>query len=92
VLQLELDSAREQLKGKILMSLESSDSLMTRLAKNEIYLRRNQTVDEILSCFDDVTADDIRRLGSELFDGNCLNLEVIGNTEGLGLTEELLKI
>jgi len=83
--QDELDSAREQLKGKILMSLESSDSLMTRLAKNEIYLRRNQPVDEILAGFDAVTVEDVLRLAGELFDGTCLNLEVMGRTGGLGL-------
>jgi len=92
VLQDELDSAREQLKGKILMSLESSDSLMTRLAKNEIYLQQNQSIDAILAGFDAVTTDDVQRLGSELFDGTCLNLEVMGKTDGLGLTEGLLEL
>ena len=90
VLQDELDSAREQLKGNFLMSLESSDNLMTRLAKNEIYLRRNQTVEEVLACFDAVTTADVQKLASELLDGACLNLEVMGKTEGLGLTTELL--
>ncbi len=85
--QDELDSAREQLKGKLLMSLESSDSLMTRLAKNEIYLRRNQPVDEILAGFDAVTVGDVLTLAGELFDGACLNLEVMGRTGGLGLQQ-----
>ena len=85
--QDELDSAREQLKGKLLMSLESSDSLMTRLAKNEIYLRRNQPVDEILAGFDAVTVEDVLTLAGELFDGACLNLEVMGRTGGLGLEQ-----
>jgi len=88
--QDELDSAREQLKGKILMSLESSDSLMTRLAKNEIYLRRNQPIEEILAGFDAVTVKDVINLANELFDGGCLSLEVMGRTAGLGLTEEIL--
>lgn len=92
VSQEELDSAREQLKGKILMSLESSESLMTRLAKNEIYLKRNQTVEEILAGFDAVTTADVQRLGSELFDGSCLSLEVMGKTGDLGLSEDLLKL
>ncbi|MBT1071768.1 M16 family metallopeptidase [Pelotalea chapellei] len=90
--QDELDSAREQLKGKLLMSLESSDNLMTRLAKNEIYLQRHQSVEEILDEFDAVTSDDIQRLGSELFDGTCLNLEVMGKTKGLGLNVDMLKL
>ncbi|BCS53750.1 pitrilysin family protein [Geobacter sp. SVR] len=88
----ELDSAREQLKGKLLMSLESSDSLMTRLAKNEIYLKRHQSVEEILAGFDKVTSEDIQRLGSELFDGECLNLEVMGKTDEMGLTVDILQL
>jgi len=86
----ELDSSREQLKGKILMSLESTDSLMTRLAKNEIYLRRYQPVEEVLAGFDAVTADDILALAGKLFDGGRLNLEVMGKTAGLDLDEERL--
>lgn len=88
--QDELDSAREQLKGKILMSLESSDSLMTRLAKNEIYLRRNQPIEEILAGFDAVTVEDVLKLANDLFDGGCLSLEVMGRTAGLDLTGERL--
>ncbi|HEY3308547.1 MAG TPA: pitrilysin family protein [Desulfuromonadaceae bacterium] len=90
--QDELDSAREQLKGKILMSLESSDNLMTRLAKNEIYLRRNQPIEEILGGFDAVTIDDIQRLGNELFDGKCLNLEVMGKVSDLGFEVDKLDL
>jgi predicted Zn-dependent peptidase len=88
----ELDAAREQIKGSLLMSLESSDNLMTRLAKNEIYLRRNQGVEEILAAFDAVTGDDIQRLGNQLFDGSCLHLEVMGKTGDLGLTPDLLRL
>lgn len=86
----ELNSAREQLKGKILMSLESTDSLMTRLAKNEIYLQRYQPVEEVLAGFDAVTADDILRLANDLFDGSRLNLEVMGKTGGLGISGDRL--
>ncbi|KAB0669551.1 insulinase family protein [Oryzomonas sagensis] len=86
----ELDSAREQLKGKILMSLESTDSLMTRLARNEIYLQRYQPVEEVLAGFDAVGADDIMALASELFDGSKLNLEVMGKVAGLDVTGDRL--
>lgn len=91
VLQDELDSAREQLKGNLLMSLENSDNLMSRLAKNEIYLGRNQTVEEVLACFDAVSTADLLRLANELFDGSCLNVEVMGKADGLGLTTEMLR-
>ncbi len=36
----ELRAAQEQLKGNLLLSLESTDNCMTRIAKNEIYLGR----------------------------------------------------
>jgi len=88
----ELDSAREQMKGKLLMSLESSDSLMTRLAKNVIYLGRHQPVENILAGFDAVRVEDVRDIAARLFDGECLNLEVMGKVSGLGLTVDRLQL
>lgn len=92
VIQTELDSAREQLKGKLLMSLESSDSLMTRLAKNVIYLGHHQPVENILAGFDAVTPQDVMACAEKLFDGECLNLEVMGKVGGLGLSADSLQL
>jgi predicted Zn-dependent peptidase len=92
VTQAELDSAREQLKGKLLMSLESSDSLMTRLAKNVIYLGYHQPVENILAGFDAVTIQDVMVCAEKLFDGECLNLEIMGKAGGLGLTADSLQL
>jgi predicted Zn-dependent peptidase len=92
VTQAELDSAREQLKGKLLMSLESSDSLMTRLAKNIIYLGHHQPVENILSGFDAVTTQDVMACAGTLFDGECLKLEVMGKVGGLGLDVDRLQL
>ena len=91
VSQTELDSAREQIKGKLLMSLESSDSLMTRLAKNVIYLGRHQPIENILEGFDAVSIQDVMNIAGTLFDGECLNLEVMGKVGGLGITVESLE-
>ncbi|MBC8018040.1 MAG: insulinase family protein [Verrucomicrobia bacterium] len=91
VTQTELDSAREQIKGKLLMSLESSDSLMTRLAKNIIYLGRHQPIENILEGFDAVSIQDVMNIAGTLFDGECLNLEVMGKVGGLGITVESLE-
>ena len=92
VTQGELDSAREQMKGKLLMSLESSDSLMTRLAKNVIYLGRPQPMENVLAGFDAVRVEDVAEIAARLFDGECLNLEVMGRTGGLGLTADSLRL
>jgi predicted Zn-dependent peptidase len=85
VSQAELDSSREQIKGKLLMSLESSDSLMTRLAKNEIYLGRDLPIEQILAGFDAVTRDDVLDIAGRLFDGECLSLDIMGRIEALQL-------
>ncbi|MEI6702799.1 MAG: pitrilysin family protein [Deltaproteobacteria bacterium] len=92
VLQDELDAAREQLKGKTLMSLESSDNLMTRLAKNEIYLQKQQTIEDVLARYDEVNSKDIQRLSEELFRSDYLHLEVMGRVADLGLNEEMLVV
>ena len=92
VSQSELDSAREQMKGKLLMSLESSDSLMTRLAKNVIYLGTHQPVEAILAGFDAVRVEDIAGIAGRLFDGECLNLEIMGKTAGLGVDVDTLQL
>jgi predicted Zn-dependent peptidase len=92
VTQAELDSSREQIKGKLLMSLESSDSLMTRLAKNFIYLGSHQPVENILAGFDDVGVDDVADIAGKLFDGECLNVEIMGKTAGLTLEAGSLEL
>lgn len=90
--QDELDTAREQLKGKTLMSLESSDSLMTRLAKSEIYLKKQQTIEDVLANYDKVGSPDLQRLSQELFRSDYLHLEAMGRVSDLGLNEEMLVV
>ena len=90
--QDELDAAREQLKGKTLMSLESSDSLMTRLAKNEIYLQKQQSIEDVIANYDAVGSKDLLRVSQELFRSEFLHLEVMGQVADLGLSAEMLVI
>jgi hypothetical protein len=70
--------------------LESSDNLMTRLAKNIIYLDRHQPIEAILAGFDDVKIEEVLAIAGNLFDGECLNLHAMGKVNGLGLTAESL--
>ena len=52
----ELTRAKDQLKGNILMGLESSNSRMANLARQEMYFHNFFTVDEIIACIDAVEA------------------------------------
>ena len=90
--QDELDAAREQLKGKTLMSLESSDSLMTRLAKNEIYHQKQQSIEDIISNYDSVSSNDIQRVSQELIKSEYLHLEAMGQVADLGISAEMLAV
>jgi len=74
----ELHFAREQLKGQLLLSMESTDNRMTRLAKNEIYLGRNPSLKEVLSGFDRVTVSDIQRLAEFILRDDYLTLQTMG--------------
>jgi predicted Zn-dependent peptidase len=90
--QDELDAAREQLKGKTLMSLESSDSLMTRLAKNEIYHEKQQSIEDVIANYDAVTSADIQRVSRALFQSEFLHLEAMGQVADLGLSVDMLAV
>jgi predicted Zn-dependent peptidase len=74
----ELEAAREQLKGNLLLSLESSDNRMSRLAKNEIYFGAPMPLDEIMAGFDRVSSESIRQLANQLLDNSALTLVMLG--------------
>lgn len=78
----ELETAKEQLKGNLLLSLESSDNLMTRLAKNEIYFQSYFPVGKILKGIDEVTEETVRQLANEIFDERLFCLTVLGPMNG----------
>ncbi len=79
----ELSAAREQLKGNILLSLESSDSVMSKLAKNEIYLGGYQPVEQVIAGFSAVTRESLLDLCNELFDDRYFTLQMLGNMSAI---------
>jgi len=66
--QEELESAKAQLKGGLLMGLESMTSRMSRLAKNEIYHGRVVPVDELVDSIESVTPEAVMELAREVLD------------------------
>jgi len=76
--QDELVDAQEQLKGNVLLSLESSDNRMTKLAKNEIYFGQYLPLREIIKGIDRVTPRSILELTGEMIDDQYLTLVLMG--------------
>lgn len=75
----ELQSAKDYLKGGMLLSLESMDNRMTRLAKNEIFLRNiGPSIDASRALIDAVTPDLVQHVAESLFINKTLNLQVTG--------------
>ena len=64
----ELVGGRQQLKGQVMLSLESPASRMHRLAATVLYQDRYRRLDEILSEIDAVDRDTIAALVVEYFD------------------------
>lgn len=88
----ELRNAKEQLKGGMLLGLESSDSRMTKLARDEMYFGRVVPVKEIIREIDRVTARGIRAAAERLFRPDRLTLVALGNVDNKDLPENLKKI
>jgi len=86
----ELEIAKEQLKGNLLLSLESSDNLMTRLAKNEIYFDSYFPVERVLQGIDEVEEEVVRCLANDIFDERFFCLTVLGPVDGDGFNRNLL--
>jgi predicted Zn-dependent peptidase len=79
VTEEELQSAKDFLKGSMLLAMESTDNRMTRLAKNELFLRDVGTsLEESRKMIDAVTAELVQDLAQQLFVNETLNLQVAG--------------
>lgn len=68
----EFRRARGQLKGSLLLGLESTSSRMARLAKMQMYFHRCFGLEEIIKGIEEVTPEHLQPLTQSLFaDGAC---------------------
>ncbi|MFT8707939.1 MAG: pitrilysin family protein [Sporolactobacillus sp.] len=67
VTEEELASSKAQIKGNAIFGLESTDSRMSRNAKNELILGRDRTIDEFISKVDRITLDAVKRMAKRIF-------------------------
>jgi predicted Zn-dependent peptidase len=86
----ELTRAKDQLKGNILLGLESSSSRMANLARQEMYFRQFFSVDEIIARIDEVTAEQVQRMAQRLFETERIAITLLGRLQGLKLNREML--
>ena len=76
--ETELRRAKDHLKGSLMLSLENTASRMSHLARQEIYFDRHFGLDETLAGVERVSAEDLRRVASDLFSDGSLAATVLG--------------
>ena len=86
----ELKRSKAQLKGSLMLSLESSAARMSNLARQEMYFDRFYDLDELIEKIEAVTADDLTELANEFFKTESVAVTVLGNLPGLKLTRDQL--
>lgn len=73
----ELARAKAQLKGSMLLSLESTSNRMMRLGNGELYYKSYTPLDSIVKNIDSVTADDVRTVSRQLFETDAFTTVVL---------------
>jgi predicted Zn-dependent peptidase len=88
---LELAAAKLHLKGSILLSLESTVSRMSGIARHEYYFGRQFSPDEIIRHIDAVTLENIQQVAETIVDPGSLSLTLLGNLKQPGISMETLR-
>jgi predicted Zn-dependent peptidase len=86
----ELRRAKDQLKGSLMLSLESSTARMSNLARQEMYFDRFFTLDETIHQIESVSASELSEMSNQLFHTDKIAITALGNLDGLKLSREQL--
>lgn len=78
----ELEDTKEQLKGRILLGLETSASRMMRNARNEVQYGRQVSERELIRRVNAVTLDDLHEVAAVALDPDNLNAVSLGPSSG----------
>jgi len=83
--EAELANARDFVKSGLFLSMENMETVMSRIAKNELHFGRYIPLEEILDSIDRISPDDILRVGSRIFGSRELTVAALGPLEEAGI-------
>jgi predicted Zn-dependent peptidase len=86
----ELRRSKDQLKGSLMLSLESSSARMSNLARQEMYFDRFYDLDELIAKIEAVTVEDLTSLANEFFNTESVAVTILGNLTGLKISRSQL--
>ncbi len=81
----ELAHTKDFIKSGMFLSMENMEAIMTRIARNEIYFGKYISLGEVVDSIDQVTGEDILRLGSKIFGRQELTFAGLGPLEKAGI-------
>lgn len=76
----ELNKGKEQLKGSLILSLESTGSRMNRLGKNELVTGEHPSLDEMIARIESVTMDGVQQLAGRILN-HPIALSMVGHSD-----------
>jgi predicted Zn-dependent peptidase len=92
ITQAEENRVKNQIKGNLVLSLESSNSHMSRLARQEIYFGKYISIDDIIRGVEKVTSEEVQRLAQQLFTRDNLSLAILGPLSRADVPDSVLEI
>ncbi len=84
----ELRRAKDHLKGSLMLSLESTSSRMSNLARQELYFPRFYSFDEMLDSIEVVTREQVQQVAHEFFQTENIALAMLGRVKNLEIGRE----
>lgn len=86
----ELERAKDQLKGNILLGLESSSARMSNLARQEMYFQHYFSVEELIDRVNKVTPASVQAMSRHIFQKDRLAVALLGRLDGITVEREQL--
>jgi predicted Zn-dependent peptidase len=74
----ELERAKVQMKGSLMLSLENSHSRMNKLAKDELTHGRHVSLEDMLAQIDHVNEEQVFNVGRQFFELDSLAITGLG--------------
>ncbi len=88
----EFKKAKDYLKGKMSLNLESSDEWANFTASQELLRKEVLSLNDIFAKIERVRLADIQRVANDIFMNNKLNMAIIGPFKDVSKFEQILKI
>jgi predicted Zn-dependent peptidase len=84
----ELRRAKDHLKGSLMLSLESTSSRMSNLARQELYFKDFMSLDQMLQSIESVTREEVQQIAQEFFQTQNIALAMLGKLGDLEITRD----